>query len=385
MKVLLAHVVHRLTGGEEAVVDAERRLLTEHNVEVHTLCPTSDSLKSLRPIAAAGLFFDFANHKYGRRTTIDAMRTCDCDVVHFHNLYPLLGPGAVQAAHDSGTPCFVTLHNYRLSCLAGTHLYGGTVCERCTPGSYASGIARRCYRGSWIQSYLMSRALTRQWALLVCGVAARIFMLSSFMMSKYVGYGLPAAHCLVKPNSVDYSVLDSAYAQRAGVVYLGRLSAEKGVELLVRHWPIDGPELTIVGDGPLMKAIAGSAGPNVRQMGAVDPSKVRGLLATARVLVIPSVSYEGLPMAVLEAYAEGTPVVGFAHGGVEAVVSLQGGGFAVPPGDWSELIQVATRVAAVDEPGWNAMSQKSRSIQRSVYSHELNAIALLRAYEEALL
>lgn len=384
MKVLLAHVRHRLAGGEEAVVAAEKRLLVLHGADVNLLCPASDSIKSLGAVTIAGVLFNFVNHNLGRRTTTEAMRAFDCDVVHFHNLYPLLGPGAIQAASDSGAPCFLTFHNYRLSCLAGTHLYRGSVCEECAPGSFSSGIERRCYRGSWLQSLLMSRALTRQWSQLISGVVDRVFMLTPFMMQKYVGYGLPAERCIVKPNSVDYSVLKTTYVDRSGVVYLGRLSAEKGVDLLVRYWPTDGPILTVVGDGPLSEIVHEVAGANVRFVGAVDPSEVRRLLASARVQVVPSLGYEGLPTVILEAYAEGTPAVGFALGGVERVISAQGHGMVAAPADLRGLIQRAIGVANSDESEWCAMSRTCRSIHAATYSHEVNAAAQLGAYEESL-
>ncbi len=165
--------------------------------------------------------------------------------------------------------------------------------------------------------------------------------------------------------------------RRAGVLFVGRLTPHKGIDVLIRAMPPEA-RLTIVGseghdprpperDYPsLLRSLA--AGRPVQFLGAVDDEELARRYRTAAVLVIPSVerTYYGrrivvselLGLVALEAMASGTPVIASRLGGLPEIVEDGVTGYLVPPGDVStlreRLIQVLADPAAAARLGSNA-------------------------------
>ncbi|AGL16324.1 glycosyltransferase family 4 protein [Actinoplanes sp. N902-109] len=142
------------------------------------------------------------------------------------------------------------------------------------------------------------------------------------------------------------------------VVYLGRVCAQKGSDLLAplaTHLRGVVPEATVVaagpgatfaGDGPSRLAADLSAA-GVHCLGAIDEDLVAGLLAAAAVAVLPTRHDEMFGMAALEAVACGTPVVAADLGGIPEAVGPCA--LLFPPGDAHAFAAAVTRV--LTEPG----------------------------------
>jgi glycosyltransferase involved in cell wall biosynthesis len=141
-----------------------------------------------------------------------------------------------------------------------------------------------------------------------------------------------------------------------GVVYAGRLIARKGVRFLLealallrkQGLPLD---LTVVGDGPeraALKAQALALGVPAVFTGFVPPDQVPDYLAGKRVFVLPSIE-EGRGLVLVEALRQGVPVVATLSGGVPDLLTEEGAGLLVPPGDAAALAGAIRRVASNDD------------------------------------
>jgi glycosyltransferase involved in cell wall biosynthesis len=138
-----------------------------------------------------------------------------------------------------------------------------------------------------------------------------------------------AARIRVKPNFV--APMPRREGPGGAFLYLGRLSAEKGLDRLVARWREMPGRLVVVGDGPDRARLEAAAPETVEFRGAVAPDQVGGYLAQARALVLPSICYEGAPRTVVEAYAAGVPVVANRHGALPGVVGEDVTGLLVDP------------------------------------------------------
>ncbi len=116
------------------------------------------------------------------------------------------------------------------------------------------------------------------------------------------------------------------------VVCIGRISVQKGQDVLLRAWPavrdrVPGAELRIVGPGEPPDHQGFPAPPGVRREPAtLDP---RPWLAAADLVVLPS-RWEGLSLTLLEALASGRPVVATDIAGIRELVTPEVGQL-VPP------------------------------------------------------
>jgi glycosyltransferase involved in cell wall biosynthesis len=381
MRALVCHVRYSQPGGEDSVFRAETALLRDGGLTVDTLDLSSDDFRSYPVARRARMALTYEHHEWGRRLIREAIVRHRPDVVHFHNLYPTLGPAAIVEADHLGCATVQTLHNYRLSCLNGLHVREGRFCADCSPGRFAAGVSHGCYRGSRVQSLLTAHATAHQWRSFVTERAPTLWLaLTPFMKQVYVECGAPAGRVVVKANSVIIGKPGSQ--ERDGVLCAGRLSPEKGILALMRTWPADGPVLTVAGAGPLEPAARGAVRRNVRFLGRLDPDDVRAALRAARALVMPSIWPEGLPLIALEAFAEGTPVVSFDRWAVGEVVREVSPRCVVP---YPEFVSLATRAADVAAAAdWQTLSERCVSLWRTKYGDDVNRVSLTEAYELAL-
>ena len=326
--------------GENRVVEGERALLTEAGHEVWAWLPDPPD-EDPGALVSAGLGAVYSSS--AARAVRRLVREQRAEVVHCHNLFPGLSPSVLAAAADEGAAVVMTLHNYRLLCLPATLLRGGNVCEDCIGRVPWRGVVHRCYRDSLLGSGALAGSLIAHRTTRSFGRVHRFLAVSDFVRDKYVQAGFPAERIIVKPNFVP------AATRRDGpgeyFLYLGRLSAEKGVTtLLDAHRPEHG-RLLVVGDGPERARLAARAGAGVEFLGGVPASEVTGLVARARALLLPSLSYEGAPRTLLEAYAAGVPVVASCLGALPTLIDDDVTGILVPPRDVDAWAAAMTRLA----------------------------------------
>jgi glycosyltransferase involved in cell wall biosynthesis len=161
--------------------------------------------------------------------------------------------------------------------------------------------------------------------------------LTAFSKSKYIQGGLPASRIHIKPGFAE----DAGRGDGAGgyALFLGRLTEEKGVGVLCRAWSQlgGGVPLKVAGDGPLKSSLQGLAG--VEYLGQCARPQVLELLKHAAFLVVPSLWYEGFPMAIVEALACGTPVIASALGSLNELIEDGENGFRFPAGDSRALVR----------------------------------------------
>ncbi len=159
-------------------------------------------------------------------------------------------------------------------------------------------------------------------------------------------------------------------ALRAGVLFVGRLVPDKGVDVLIRAMATlggaGGPRgravgaLTVLGDGPeraRLAALAGTLGVDLDLRGDVGRAAVADAMQRAAVVAVPSVYREPLGLVAIEAMASGAIVVASATGGLVETVMDGVTGLAVPPGDVDALAAAIGRAAdlAIDPIAGTAM------------------------------
>jgi glycosyltransferase involved in cell wall biosynthesis len=180
--------------------------------------------------------------------------------------------------------------------------------------------------------------LSESWRAYVCGTLA-----------------VPPGRVTVLPNAAPAGCVPAGLGNRPEVLFLGRLGERKGVPELLAALTRPGlahVHTTLAGDGPVeeYRRRAADLGLAARTHlpGWVDAATARDLLARAHVLVLPSHA-EGSPMAVIEAFAHGVPVVATPVGGIPELVTDGVDGLLVPPGDPDALAAALIRLLT-DEP-----------------------------------
>jgi len=330
LRVLVLHNRYRSDqpSGENVVVDLEIDLLREAGVDVIEYQRSSDEIADYSPRQRVTLATRPLYAKDSVAAVAQLIKDHRPDVVHLHNPYPLLSPAVLRVARRLGVATVLTAHNYRLVCAKGTFFRDGQRCHDCEGKLLPyPAVVHACYRGSRAQSVVLGTALVvhrRTWR-----GADRFIALTPAMADFLTRSGAPADRVVVKPNTVR----DPGPAQsgdRKDFVFAGRLSREKGVDLLMEAWDLHPVgtlgTLHIVGEGELRESVAAFASrrADVEHHGIRDRSEIQQLLSTAAVAVVPSRWDEICPMVVLEALSHGCPVLATARGGLPYLVGSGG-------------------------------------------------------------
>jgi glycosyltransferase involved in cell wall biosynthesis len=384
MRILLAHTFYKQPGGEDRVFEAESALLRQYGHEVVEYREHNREMDGLSPVTAAAKAIWNGEAYSGVTRLLKRERP---DICHFHNTFPLMSPAVFHAAKARGVPVVVTLHNYRLLCPAATFLRDGRVCEACNSAMFPwPAMVHGCYRASRPASaatalMLGTHRLLRTWTRAVDVYIA----LTEFARAKFVNGGLPAGKVMVKPNFVLPDPAPSGEREDFAL-FVGRLSAEKGIATLLAAWrALEIPmRLKIAGDGPMAGVVAAAAGddPRIEWLGAIPPDSVRTWMKKAFVLVFPSIWYEGLPLTVLEAYATGLPVIASDLGSTVELVEQQATGVRFKPGDAKDLARWV-EWCWVNREMMPAMGRRARQRYQEKYTAAANYRRLMEVYDRA--
>ena len=313
MRILQAHNHHAAKGGAMEVLAHERELLLAagHEVEQYTLPATEDT--QLSPLRAG------AKAVWNREAARDvgaAIREHRSDLLHVHTPFPLMSPSVFRAAAAAGVPALTTLHSYRYSCVVGTCVRDGRVCEDCVGTKLKlPGIVHKCYHDSRLASTALTLGLDVHRAVGTFHKAVtRYLTLTEFSRGLLIRDGYPADRIVVKPNSVpDPGYRAEPASEERRVVFAGRLIDVKGVRTLLDAWQRTptGMTLVIAGDGELRPLVEerAAADPSIRFVGWVQEQEVTDLMASAELVVVPSQWYEGAPLVILRSLGVGTPVL----------------------------------------------------------------------------
>lgn len=255
-----------------------------------------------------------------------------------HNVFPAMSPSVYPLAAKLGVKVIQYLHNYRMGCVNGFFLNHGSPCQRCSTGNFWPAFQTACWHGSRIQSGAMGAimAYARNRGLLES--PEHYVALSEAQKKEHILMGIPAEKITVIPHFLHPASEPSPYPERGDVLFLGRLSPEKGVDRLLRAWKHvehRGRNLLIGGDGPdrgrLEKLSLELGLRNVRFTGFLDKAQQLELWAGAACSVVPSVWKEPFGMVVLEAWSEARPVIGHRIGGIPEIIREGEDGLIVPP------------------------------------------------------
>ena len=311
------------------------------------------------------------------------------DVAHFHSVLPQLTPSVFSACHRRGVPVVQTLHNFRWLCVEGGLYRRDSFCDDCITGSSLSGAYHRCARGSAPLSTLLTamNAMYLRTGLLFRLVDAFVSV-SNFVRDTYVSGGFPADKIHVKYNGVSVVGETPAAGERAGIIYVGRLSGAKGTRHL-KHVMKALPQVPfkVVGEGPDVPGLRTFAQDNglgeVEFLGRVEPERVYGLLAAAECALVPSVCGETFGRVALEAMSVGTPVVGSRIGGLAELLGGNEGAIAVDPESSEQFAEAVERIIGSTEVV-ALMGQKGREFVSQSRFSDSAANGLIPIYEKVI-
>jgi len=344
VKVYQVFNKQRTRGGDEAVVEATIQILAQNGHELRFVTKSSKVLENsiIERITAfwGGVYNIRASEQM--RQLIEKDRP---DIVHVHSVYPMFSPSVLVACRHAGVPVVMTVHSHGLTCPTWNHLYKGRVCEDCVGGHEYRCVLKNCRNNIFESSaYALRSAVARQFRLFHDNVSVLI-ALTPFAKARLLQAGFREEQIVVVPNPT--SVSDTAADPQAGqyVAFAGRVSPEKGVDILLaaaEQMP-DVP-FKVAGDGPILAEMKARASGNVEFLGRLGFDELVTFYRSSRILVVPSLCFDQLPMVMVDAMSLGLPVIASRIGGLPHAVEDGVTGSLFEPGDPDDLASKLRRL-----------------------------------------
>lgn len=378
MRVLTLYNRYRTrVHGEETVVNQSVRLLRTCGVDVDLVTRDSgeigDSLYVRGRVAVRAIYNPQAASFVRRR-----IATTRPDVVHAHNLYPLFSPSVLLAAARAEIPVVLSLHHFFLTCPTLMHYRQGAPCMKCLNGGYHHAVLGNC-RGGRAESiaYALRSAIARQLGWFHDSVSAYV-ALTEFARSMLIEAGYPSQRIHVISNTVEIPKLAGRPTTGDYIAFVGRLTAEKGIDDLLQAARITGLPVKIAGEVEANSHWVAGAPSNVEFVGLLRGDALAEFYQEARIVVVPSRWFEMCPMVVLEAMSYGRTVVASRIGGMNELVIDGETGRLVAPGDAvalaDALVTLWHRPLECERMGAAGRVRAERQFNESGYAEKLLAL-----------
>jgi glycosyltransferase involved in cell wall biosynthesis len=245
------------------------------------------------------------------------------DVVHLHLYAHQLSPSIVGLLRSRRVPTIVTAHDFKLICPAYLAVRDGRDCVACARHVSPLALRYRCLQGSlaWSATAVAEAAMVRTAGLVPDTVVAPSGYMAAALQASWLADGR-SIRLLRNPAEPTGALW---HGRDGHLLYVGRLSTEKGVDDLVRWSAQLGLRLVVAGDGPqrpALERLAAGTDADVTFLGHVRGEELLAPRLGALAQVVPSTWPENAPLAALEAAVDGIPLVVSDRGGLPEIVDL---------------------------------------------------------------
>jgi len=338
MKILHVHNHYRTPGGEDRVFAATLELLVANGHRNITFERSSAEIRGAggRVRAFTHGIYSFASKKEFRRLLVANA----IDVVHIHNVYPLISPSILPVCKEFGLPVVMRCPNYRLLCPTALLLRKGAQCEKCVGGREHWCLLTNC-SGNIAQSLgLTLRNYVARKLELFIGHVDCFLPPSEYVKTRLVAAGFDGDKIRVLPNMVHAIDREKTAGDGDYVAFVGSLHQHKGIDIFVRSaGELSGVRFRIAGSGPECARLEKEAPANVHFEGHLAGDKLEEFYRQAAVVVVPSLAPETFGLAAAEAMGFGLPVIASNIGALPEVVRDKQTGLLFEPGNVGELSQ----------------------------------------------
>ncbi|MGA2781912.1 MAG: glycosyltransferase family 4 protein [Smithella sp.] len=338
LTIAIVHNAYGKVSGEEIVIDSLAALLAKRGMTVLRFSRFSAEIEDKR-LGKITSFFSGIHNPFSRRAFDQFLRETHPDIVHIHNLYPLISPSILLECTAQGIPVVMTVHNFRLACPNGLLLSHGEVCHRCLGGREYWCVLRNCENDIFKSTGYALRTAVARILRRYYDHVNHFLCLSTFQRDLLIKEGLPANRVTILANPMSLaSETISNKGKNGYVAYVGRITPEKDVPTLIEAARrLSDLQFKFAGDYHRLPDVIKQKPDNCEFLGQLKTEDIVQFYHNARMVVFATRCYEGFPTVLLEAMSYGLPVVCSRIGGLPEIVDNGITGLLYEPGNADEL------------------------------------------------
>jgi glycosyltransferase involved in cell wall biosynthesis len=400
MKIIQANKFYRLKGGAERYMFEVSKWLQEQGNEVIPFSMQHpDNVQSpydkyfvshvqTQKVKLAGALKTVGRMAYSleaRRNMASLIASERPDLCHVHNIYGQISPSILHTLKDQRVPVVMTVHDHHLVS-PQYNIWAEGCGEDVRDIGIVKGTWRRYHKGSLAASFAQTAVYKWHRWMKMYQDNIRLFICpSKYMKRQLVRGGFPKEKIRVNHYGIDPSNITSDFRHKGYVLFVGRLSPEKGVETVLRAAKsLPDIPFKIVGRGPEMAKLHAMAHalPNVEFLGFRMGEELQELYHGATAVLLPSRVHENFPLAVLEAMAAGKPVIASNVGGIPEIVRDRVNGILVNPTDLHSWVEAILRIVH-DPDHQKGLATAARQTVQDHFKQEDHYRRLHNIYQEA--
>jgi glycosyltransferase involved in cell wall biosynthesis len=334
-------------------------------------------------------------YRYRPEVAAELLRIVDQekpDIIHLHSM-PTLHPIVVRRLR-AARPVVWMFHDVTPVCFRRTKLLPDG--RQCTHRLGFGCVLRGCHRPGDMEGLRddVLRVLSHPLYLRLYRTMPALMVPSSYLKGVLVANGIAADRISVVPLFSRFEATGTPASngnEPPGILFVGRLNAEKGilslVEMLARlsgeRW-----QATIVGDGPLRDRTRELAdrrglGGRLEFVGEAAADDLASHYRACDIVVLPSLAPESFGMVGVEAMSFGRPIVAFDSGGVAEWLRDGVNGYAVPPGD-TDALAAAVRRLLRDAVLRADLGQAGLRLQRERFTQTCHLDSIFNLYRRVI-
>ena len=380
----MLHNRYEIRGGEDESTDAECSLLRDVGYEVELLECNNSIIGNEMTLTSAAMTTLWSKQWYRRVDEAKAAKRYD--VLHVQNFFPLISPSVYYAAAKHRVPVVQSIRNYRLICPAASLFREGKYCTDCVDSVLKlPAIRHACYRGSKAGTGVLAGMIALHTMFGTWRTKVNTYVaISQFVRDRLIEGGFPAEKITVKPNFAQLNGdVDPSMGTKDFILYVGRITREKGADLLLEAYRRSGTNLPlkIIGAGDLH--IPRELAERVILMGKLPLAQVYAQMREALCVVMPGAWPEPFGRVAVEAFANGAAVIASDIAGCSEIIEHERTGWLFPPGDMVALASLISRLSARRQDVL-AMGATARLVWAERYSPQANVGFLTDIYDKAV-
>ena len=386
MKILIIHNKYVEKGGEDTTVNNEFSLLKKYENDVELLIFNNNG--KFKQIIN---FLLYPVNLFSYLKIRKKIKEFKPDVIHVHNFFFSCSPMVVWAAKKENTPVILTIQNFRLLCPSGTLFHKGEIYTKSLKDHFTlQPSIDRVYRNSffltlWLYTSNYIHFKIGTWGNCAKFIFASNFSKTVFEQSKFRIY---SSRFILKYNFLAKEMNDAPVndERQEYFLFIGRLTEEKGIDVLLNCFKQSSQKLLIVGNGKLKDEVIESSkrNKNIEFLGFKEKAEILHYLSNAKALIFPSIWYEGMPLTIVESFSVGTPVIASNLGAMGEIIIDGLNGLHFEPGNPADLQNKINQLMGLSTTEYKEMLENTYDNFERKFSAEDNYSQLINIYNEVI-
>ena len=405
MKILQINKYHYIRGGSDSVYFNSGKLLVEKGHEViyfamhfdeNVTCNEAKYFAENKDFTTLSLKKRITNlpsffyNKNAEKNLLDLIESEKPDIAHLHIFYGSLTSSILKILKEKNIPVVVSVHDYKFICPSYILIDGqNKVCEDCKGKNYFNTVKKKCIKNSFVFSSIFAlEAYYRDFFYPLDQMFNKLIFVSKFSAEIHNKYKPELKSITTHLYNFDPSLELKKQNSKKGdyFLYAGRISREKGIKTLLKAFSsLPNINLKIAGTGEGMEEYKNLATPNITFLGFQKGEQLREIIANASFVMVPSEWYENNPMAIIEAYSIGKPVIASNIGGIPEIVKDKTTGFLFESSNAEDLMKQIRQANEISEEDYEVMSDNAVLYANKEFSPAVHYQQLMAIYQEALL